>query len=75
MKPRVLILGAGFAGLEAAKRLAGKPGFEHLRDNTFELCEYLVDVAHVTKVDGEFARKVGLHMSCHGLRELRDQGR
>lgn len=25
MKPRVLILGAGFAGLEAAKRLAGKP--------------------------------------------------
>ncbi|MBN9660003.1 MAG: (Fe-S)-binding protein [Acidobacteria bacterium] len=51
--------------------LAGKPGFEHLRDNTFELCEYLVDVAKVTKVDGDFARKVGLHMSCHGLRELR----
>jgi len=25
MKPRVLILGAGFAGLEAAQRLAGKP--------------------------------------------------
>jgi L-lactate dehydrogenase complex protein LldE len=51
--------------------LAGKPGFEHLRDNTFELCEYLVDIAKVTKVDGDFARKVGLHMSCHGLRELR----
>ncbi|QOY89190.1 (Fe-S)-binding protein [Paludibaculum fermentans] len=51
--------------------LAGKPGFEHLRDNTFELCEYLVDVAKVTRVDGDFARKVGLHMSCHGLRELR----
>lgn len=51
--------------------LAGKPGFEHLRDNTFELCEYLVDIAKVTRVDGDFARKVGLHMSCHGLRELR----
>ncbi|MGC4050551.1 MAG: (Fe-S)-binding protein [Paludibaculum sp.] len=51
--------------------LAGKPGFEHLRDNTFELCEYLVDIAKITKVDGDFARKVGLHMSCHGLRELR----
>lgn len=51
--------------------LGGKPGFEHLRDNTFELCEYLTDVVKVTRVDGEFARKVGLHMSCHGLRELR----
>lgn len=50
--------------------LAGESGFEHLRANTFELCEYLVDVAGVTSVDGEFAHKVGLHMSCHGLREL-----
>jgi L-lactate dehydrogenase complex protein LldE len=51
--------------------LEGKPGFDRLRANTFELCEYLVDVARVAKVDGEFRRKVGLHMSCHGLRELR----
>ena len=51
--------------------LKGKPGFDHLRANTFELCEYLVDVAKVQKVDGEFPKKVGLHMSCHGLRELR----
>jgi len=51
--------------------LRGKPGFEHLRANTFELCEYLVDVAHIERVEGEFPRKVGLHMSCHGLRELR----
>ena len=51
--------------------LEGKPRFAHLRANTFELCEYLVDVAHVRKVDGEFAHRVGLHMSCHGLRELR----
>jgi L-lactate dehydrogenase complex protein LldE len=51
--------------------LKGRPGFEHLRANTFELCEYLVDVAHVEQVDGDFPHKVGLHMSCHGLRELR----
>jgi len=51
--------------------LEGKPRFEHLRAHTFELCEYLVDVAGVRNVDGEFAHRVGLHMSCHGLRELR----
>lgn len=54
-----------------AQWLKGKPGFERLRANTFELCEYLVDVARVKRVEGEFPRKVGLHMSCHGLRELR----
>jgi L-lactate dehydrogenase complex protein LldE len=51
--------------------LEGRPGFDHLRAGTFELCEYLVDVAKVVNVDGEFRRKVGLHQSCHGLRELR----
>jgi L-lactate dehydrogenase complex protein LldE len=54
-----------------AQWLEGKPGFDHLRANTFELCEYLVDTVGVTKVEGEFPLKVGLHMSCHGLRELR----
>lgn len=54
-----------------AQWLEGRPGFDHLRTNTFELCEYLVDVAGVTKVEGDFPLKVGLHMSCHGLRELR----
>ncbi len=51
--------------------LKGKPGFERLRANTYEFCEYLVDVAKVQNVEGEFSKKVGLHMSCHGLRELR----
>ena len=54
-----------------AQWLEGRPGFDHLRTNTFELCEYLVDIARVTKVNGDFPLKVGLHMSCHGLRELR----
>lgn len=50
--------------------LSGEPGFDKLRENTFELCEYLVGVAGVRQVEGEFAHKVGLQMSCHGLREL-----
>lgn len=54
-----------------AQWLEGKPGFDHLRANTFELCEYLVDVAGVSRVEGDFPLRVGLHMSCHGLRELR----
>jgi L-lactate dehydrogenase complex protein LldE len=51
--------------------LAGVPGFEELKAKTFELCEFLVDVLHVEKIEGRFAHKVGLHQSCHGLRELR----
>jgi L-lactate dehydrogenase complex protein LldE len=53
-----------------AQWLKGKPGFDRLRVNTFELCEYLVEIAHVASVDGDFPRRVGLLMSCHGLREL-----
>jgi L-lactate dehydrogenase complex protein LldE len=37
----------------------------------YELVEYLVDVLHVAPPTGRFAHKVGLHASCHGLRELR----
>jgi L-lactate dehydrogenase complex protein LldE len=54
--------------------LDGIPGYDHLRANTFELCEYLVDVLGIRTIDGEFAHRVGLHMSCHGLRELRLAG-
>ncbi len=50
--------------------LAGRPGFEELKRRTFELCEFLVDVLGVKALDGRFAHKVGLHQSCHGLREL-----
>jgi L-lactate dehydrogenase complex protein LldE len=51
--------------------LEGKPVYDRLRANTFELCEFLVDVAGVRTVNGEFSHRVGMHMSCHGLRELR----
>ncbi|MFL5263213.1 MAG: (Fe-S)-binding protein [Myxococcales bacterium] len=51
--------------------LAGQPGFDHLKTSTFELCEFLVDVLKLPRVEGRFPHKVGLHQSCHGLRELR----
>lgn len=38
---------------------------------TYELCEFLVDVLKVKPFTGRFPHKVGLHQSCHGLRELR----
>jgi L-lactate dehydrogenase complex protein LldE len=51
--------------------LEGQPGFEHLKRSTFELCEFLVDVLKLPRVEGRFPHRVGLHQSCHGLRELR----
>lgn len=50
--------------------LAGRPGFEALRKGTYELCEFLVDVLGVKALEGRFEHRVGLHQSCHGLREL-----
>lgn len=35
-----------------------------------ELCEFLVDVLKVGPVAGRFPHRVGVHQSCHGLREL-----
>jgi len=46
------------------------PRVARLRKKTHELCEFLHDVLQVTP-QGRFARKVALHQSCHGLRELR----
>ena len=51
--------------------LAGRPGFDELKGKTYELCEFLTDVLKIEQVNGEFPHKVGIHPSCHGLRELR----
>jgi L-lactate dehydrogenase complex protein LldE len=47
------------------------PDYESVRGKTFELCEFLHDVLRVEKIEGKFPYRVGLHQSCHGLRELR----
>ena len=36
----------------------------------FELCEFLWEVLGVRRIDGQFSRRVGLHVGCHGLRNL-----
>jgi L-lactate dehydrogenase complex protein LldE len=38
---------------------------------TYELCEFLTDVLKVDRMDGMFPHRVGIHQSCHALRELR----
>jgi L-lactate dehydrogenase complex protein LldE len=38
---------------------------------TLELCEFLIDVLNVNALDGAYPHRVGLHQSCHALRELR----
>ncbi len=47
------------------------PALNKVRGVTYELCEYLHDVLGVRQVAGRFAKRVGLHRSCHGQRELR----
>jgi len=47
------------------------PRYVHVRDNTFELCEYLTVVLQIKSVGVQFPHRVSVHQSCHGLRELR----
>ncbi|MBI1249699.1 (Fe-S)-binding protein [bacterium] len=49
----------------------GDPRFESIRTKIYELCEFLVDIAKVESLPVKFPYVVGLHSSCHGLRELR----
>jgi L-lactate dehydrogenase complex protein LldE len=51
--------------------LPGQSQVEAVGKRTYELCEFLFDVLHVEAVPGRFPYRVGLHQSCHGLRELR----
>ncbi len=44
---------------------------QHIRQNTLELSEFLLDVLKVQSLPAKFPCKVGLHQSCHGLRGLR----
>lgn len=49
----------------------GHEAYEAVRKKTYELCEFLTDVMKVDRWEGRFPYRVGLHNSCHGLRELR----
>ncbi|WP_237226839.1 (Fe-S)-binding protein [Rubinisphaera sp. JC750] len=45
--------------------------YKHVSQHTWELCAFLTDVLKVEKLDISFPYRVGLHQSCHGLRELK----
>lgn len=44
---------------------------KQVRTRTMELSEFLYHVLGVRTIFGEFPHQVGIHQSCHGLRELR----
>ncbi len=47
------------------------PDYTAVQNKTYELTQFLTDVLNVTSFDVSFPYRVGLHQSCHGLRELR----
>ena len=51
--------------------VSDKAALAEVQSKTFELCEFLTDVLQIEPPRGRFASRVGLHQSCHGLRELR----
>jgi L-lactate dehydrogenase complex protein LldE len=42
-----------------------------VRENTYELCEFIVDILGIDDLKIEYPHKVGIHQSCHGLRGLK----
>lgn len=42
-----------------------------VRNNAYELCEFIVKILGKTNLGASFPHKVGLHKSCHGLRGLK----
>ncbi|MEQ8925705.1 MAG: (Fe-S)-binding protein, partial [Fulvivirga sp.] len=44
---------------------------DRLRQNTYELCDFITNVLGNPEIDSTFSKKVGIHQSCHGLRGLK----
>ncbi len=47
------------------------PEVVKVRENIYELCDFIVNVLKIKNVGASFSAKVGVHKSCHGLRGLR----
>lgn len=47
------------------------PEVKKVRENIYELCEFITDVLQIQDLKIEFPFKVGIHQSCHGLRGLK----
>jgi L-lactate dehydrogenase complex protein LldE len=51
--------------------LGASERLDSVAHKTYELCEFLTDVLKIDHLEGRYPHRVGLHQSCHGLRELR----
>jgi len=70
----VVVTPSGSCAAHVRERLAGLvPGADAAATakKTRELCEFLVETGALAGRHGRFAAKIGLHASCHALRELR----
>ncbi|MFB9055681.1 (Fe-S)-binding protein [Mariniflexile ostreae] len=47
------------------------PEVIQVRQNVYELCDFILNVLKIKNVGASFPYKVGAHKSCHGLRGLR----
>ena len=47
------------------------PEVQKVRQNTYELCEFITDVLGIDDLKIDYPHKVGIHQSCHGLRGLK----
>lgn len=45
--------------------------FNKIKSSVYELCEFLHDIIKIDKLDVSLTKKVGIHNSCHGHRELK----
>jgi L-lactate dehydrogenase complex protein LldE len=52
-------------------RLAPDPRADAIAERTREFCEFLVESGSSERLHGRFPHRVGLHSSCHALRDLR----
>lgn len=43
---------------------------KHVRNNIYELCDYLTNKLNINNLNARFPHRVGIHYSCHSLRGL-----
>ena len=48
------------------------PAVEKVRKSVYELTDFITNVLKINVLQGSFPHKVGLHLSCHGQRGLRN---
>jgi L-lactate dehydrogenase complex protein LldE len=68
---------AGMIRTHYPELFAGEPERERVQrlcDRTYELTDFLVNVARLEKLPGSFAGRVTYHDSCSGLREMNVKG-